>query len=78
MSDRAQAKRNILTDEGLAYLRRQLRIINKLATDFGLKEVAFHVGVAELAMIDARAAMVPYRGDLLAEIERPQPEMPDA
>lgn len=78
MSQRKVATRNVLTENGLAYLRRQLQTVNTLATDFGFKEVAMLIGAAELALIDARAHLTPYRGDLLAEFEREQPEVPDA
>lgn len=78
MKARLEADRNVLTNAGLSLLRRKLREVSALAEHYGFREVALHVGVAELALIDLRSELVPYRGDLIAEIERPAPEIPDA
>jgi hypothetical protein len=78
MTAKPNATRNVLTPRGIDVLRHKLAEVSALARHYGFREVAFHLGVAEIALIDARETLVPYRGDLVAEVERPQPDILDA
>jgi len=78
MPDRPKATRNVLTERGIDVLRHKLREVSALAGHYGFREVAFHLGVAEVALIDARAELVPYRGDLATEVEKPRPDILDS
>ena len=78
MTAKAKTARNVLTERGIDVLRLKLGEVSALARHYGFREVAFHLGVAEIALIDAREKLIPYRGDLATEVERPRPEILDA